>query len=350
MAPSPTTSRCARCWSARSGPSSPTRSSPPTRRRSSTRAGASTTPTTVRRGWPRSTRSIPRPGTRWPSRRWRAAVSRPTRSAGSTCSGPTGRTPGSTSRRPWSARSRRWRAHASQIHEPAELAERIRAWAAEEGAPIGVAAAEALRVIVIDDDEDEGPRLTVRVRRLRGAGGRTRPQSFQSVGERRRPGAPSSATSSPRLRSPAVAGEVLVRGDRDLGVERGHLGLGRPVADAHRVEPGVAERERQVALGRDALVDEAAEAVEPVAERGQGLGDLAILRCGEGAPERVVGRELERRRLDGDRDDRVDEPADVELPAALLGRVGRRPAARRAGSSRRGRRAGAGRSSACRRC
>ncbi|HEX3428937.1 MAG TPA: PIG-L deacetylase family protein [Candidatus Limnocylindrales bacterium] len=48
-------------------------------------------------------------------------------------------------------------AHASQILEPARLEERIRAWAAEEGEPIGVAAAEALRLVVIDDDEDEGP-------------------------------------------------------------------------------------------------------------------------------------------------------------------------------------------------
>ncbi len=48
-------------------------------------------------------------------------------------------------------------AHASQIHEPEQLGERIRAWAAEEGAPVGVAAAEALRLIVIDDDEAEGP-------------------------------------------------------------------------------------------------------------------------------------------------------------------------------------------------
>ena len=31
------------------------------------------------------------------------------------------------------------------------------AWAAEEGAPIGAAAAEGLRLVVIDDDEDEGP-------------------------------------------------------------------------------------------------------------------------------------------------------------------------------------------------
>jgi LmbE family N-acetylglucosaminyl deacetylase len=50
-------------------------------------------------------------------------------------------------------------AHASQIKEPAKLAERIRLWAAEEGESIGVAAAEALRLIVIDDDEDEGPSL-----------------------------------------------------------------------------------------------------------------------------------------------------------------------------------------------
>ena len=48
-------------------------------------------------------------------------------------------------------------AHASQIHEPDKLGERIRAWGAEEGAPIGVAAAEALRCIVIDEDDAEGP-------------------------------------------------------------------------------------------------------------------------------------------------------------------------------------------------
>lgn len=50
------------------------------------------------------------------------------------------------------------RAHASQIRDPEGLATRIRAWVAEEGAPIGVAAAEALRVVIIDDDEDEGGR------------------------------------------------------------------------------------------------------------------------------------------------------------------------------------------------
>ena len=49
------------------------------------------------------------------------------------------------------------RAHASQIHEPDALETRIRSWAAEEGTGIGAGAAEGLRLIVIDDDEDEGP-------------------------------------------------------------------------------------------------------------------------------------------------------------------------------------------------
>ena len=48
-------------------------------------------------------------------------------------------------------------AHASQIKEPAKLAERIRAWAKEEGEPIGVEAGEALRLVVIDEDEEPAP-------------------------------------------------------------------------------------------------------------------------------------------------------------------------------------------------
>jgi len=47
------------------------------------------------------------------------------------------------------------RAHASQIQDPDGLAERIRSRSAEEGARIGAAAADGLRLIVIDDDEDE---------------------------------------------------------------------------------------------------------------------------------------------------------------------------------------------------
>ena len=49
------------------------------------------------------------------------------------------------------------RAHGSQISEPDAMAERMRTWGAEEGARIGVAVAEAFRLVVIDDDEDEGP-------------------------------------------------------------------------------------------------------------------------------------------------------------------------------------------------
>ena len=48
-------------------------------------------------------------------------------------------------------------AHASQIREPDALGERIRAWGAEEGEAIGAGAAEALRCIVIDEDDAEGP-------------------------------------------------------------------------------------------------------------------------------------------------------------------------------------------------
>ena len=49
------------------------------------------------------------------------------------------------------------RCHASQIADPEAMAVRVRAWLAEEGAPIGAAAAEAFRLIVIDDEPDEGP-------------------------------------------------------------------------------------------------------------------------------------------------------------------------------------------------
>ena len=45
--------------------------------------------------------------------------------------------------------------HRSQITDQDRLANRIREWAAEEGQAIDVGAAEALRLIVIDEDEDE---------------------------------------------------------------------------------------------------------------------------------------------------------------------------------------------------
>ncbi|MER3418851.1 MAG: PIG-L family deacetylase [Chloroflexota bacterium] len=49
------------------------------------------------------------------------------------------------------------RAHASQIRHPERLEARIRDWAAQEGRVIGTAAAEAFRVVVIEEDEEEGP-------------------------------------------------------------------------------------------------------------------------------------------------------------------------------------------------
>jgi LmbE family N-acetylglucosaminyl deacetylase len=49
------------------------------------------------------------------------------------------------------------RAHPSQIRQPERLEPRIRGWAAEEGATIGVEAAEALRVVVIEEDDDAEP-------------------------------------------------------------------------------------------------------------------------------------------------------------------------------------------------
>jgi LmbE family N-acetylglucosaminyl deacetylase len=71
----------------------------------------------------------------------------------------------------WSERSDTWvdvsatlerkiaalEAHASQIGDREGLADRIRSWAGEEGQRIGASAAEGLRLVVIDDDEDEGP-------------------------------------------------------------------------------------------------------------------------------------------------------------------------------------------------
>jgi LmbE family N-acetylglucosaminyl deacetylase len=51
------------------------------------------------------------------------------------------------------------RAHPSQIRRPERLEPRIREWARDEGRQIGVEAAEAFRVIVIEaDDEDEADR------------------------------------------------------------------------------------------------------------------------------------------------------------------------------------------------
>jgi LmbE family N-acetylglucosaminyl deacetylase len=49
------------------------------------------------------------------------------------------------------------REHGSQIRQPEQLEDRIRTWAAEEGARIGTAAAETFRVIILDEDEPAEP-------------------------------------------------------------------------------------------------------------------------------------------------------------------------------------------------
>jgi hypothetical protein len=49
------------------------------------------------------------------------------------------------------------RCHESQLGNPDEVLERVRGWAVEEGGTTGAPAAEAFRLIVIDDEPDEGP-------------------------------------------------------------------------------------------------------------------------------------------------------------------------------------------------
>lgn len=48
-------------------------------------------------------------------------------------------------------------AHSSQIKDPDRLEKRIREWASRVGEPIGATAGEAFRLVVIEEDDDEGP-------------------------------------------------------------------------------------------------------------------------------------------------------------------------------------------------
>ena len=47
------------------------------------------------------------------------------------------------------------RCHSSQFTVDDAFEQRIRAWATDEGAAIGAPAAEAFRLVVIDDDDDQ---------------------------------------------------------------------------------------------------------------------------------------------------------------------------------------------------
>ena len=114
------------------------------------------------------------------------------------------------------------RAHPSQLRHPEELEPRIREWAKEEGAAIGVEAAEAFRVIVIEADPeadaaDPGSGASRRQLTTRPGGrrpdaaqsgsrraGRTRPQLFQTSARSPARG-PSASTISPSVRSPACS-------------------------------------------------------------------------------------------------------------------------------------------------
>jgi LmbE family N-acetylglucosaminyl deacetylase len=51
------------------------------------------------------------------------------------------------------------RCHVSQIGHPERLDERMRAWSAAEGAPIGARYGDAFRLVVIDEDEADPPEI-----------------------------------------------------------------------------------------------------------------------------------------------------------------------------------------------
>ena len=159
-APWPTTSRCASSWSGRSARSVRMPSCASTPRRCSTGTAASTTPTTARPGSPRSTPSTPRPATRWRSRGSPATAWRRTSSAACTCSGRTSRPPGSTSPRPSTASSRPCAPTRARSATRSSSSRGSGAGHARRAQPIGVEAAEAFRVIVIDEDDEERARPT----------------------------------------------------------------------------------------------------------------------------------------------------------------------------------------------
>ena len=111
---------------------------------------------------------------------------------------------------------------------------------------------------------------------------------------------------------------------------------------AHRVEAGIAEGQRQVALGWHPSIDPSAQAVEAIAERRQGLGDVAVLRPGERSPEGVAVREVEEpaamRRPRSPRPGRTQElpvsrPSDRRRPCAATISTSPRVPVERAGRS-----------------
>ena len=275
-APSPTTSPCASSSSARSGRSGRTPSWPPIPRRSSTRAAAINH--TDHRAAGIAAVDAVYPAARNPMAfPWLAGAGwRPTGSAGSTSSGRTG--------------ADTWVDVSATLERKIDALARARQPDPRPGRPgradpdlggrggrgdrgdrrRGAAAGGHRR------RRGRGTRLTGRRQPSSSRSGRIRPQWFQtsaSPSARR----PSIATISASVRSPAIPARYSSAATLDVAEQLGGLLLGRPVADAHRVEAGVAERQRQVALRRLAAVGPAAEPVEPVAERRQRVGDVAVL-------------------------------------------------------------------------
>ena len=90
------------------------------------------------------------------------------------------------------------------------------------------------------------------------------------------------------------------------------------MANAHRVEAGITRRQREIALGRHAIVHKFAQPVVAESERRQCGRDLAALLPRKRTPEWMVGREVERRCLDGAGHDAVDQVSQGPAPAADL--------------------------------
>ena len=305
------------------------------RRRSSTATAASTTPTIAPPGM--AAVDAVYPAARNPMAFPALARARPrgaSGSGGSTCSGRTGRTPGSTSRSTLDRKIEALRAHASQIQRPGG--------ARRPDPRVGRRGGRADRRRRRRGAAPASSSTTTRTRgpassRCAGqapsrSSGRTRPHSFQRSA---RPSArrPSSATSSPRLRSPAVAARCSSAAT--VTSRRGRPSRPRSASVRIRIGsmPGVAERQRQVALRRDALVDEPAEPVEPVPERRQRLGDLAVLDAVNVPQNGWSAGKSQGAGLDADRDD-ARRPARSSVSCQRRGPPGRRRrAARRARSA-----------------
>ena len=236
--------------------------------RRSTATAASTTPTTAPRGSRPSTRSTRPRATRWPSRGSPATGSRRTsRPAALPVLDEPPERLGRRHRRRSAARSTRCAPTPARSSDPERPRPADRA-SGPQGATAsrsGVAAAEAFRLVDHRRRRGRGPERRRRGRSGRGDAerlssaqerGRTRPQAFHEVGQALGAAARAASTISPSVRSPAAVRQVVVgRRPRPRGSSSAISRLGRPVPDAHRVEPGVADRQRQVALARDPPVE-----------------------------------------------------------------------------------------------